>query len=265
MPLRYPASFRDSLYELNHLPLLLDNDHLITLNDVAAVTIEQGPASIKSENAQKVIWLYITQEGSANAFLKKANPLLEQFHQPGVTLEWEGDAQKLKATQLKLGFIVLMVLLLAMLIIYQQFQRALPVCLLFGLLPVVVASSLWVTYLFDIKLSIAVAVGMIAAIGIALETFLMMLTYLQRASAKQGNEEEVLKAGANRLRPIALTTLATLAGLIPMLSASGTGSEVLSRLSIPMIGGVIAAAIISLFCLPVFYTWLVNHKALVRR
>ena len=262
--LRYAASFRDSLYELNHLPLLLDNGHLITLNDVAAVTIEQGPASIKSENAQKVIWLYITQEGSANAFLNKANPLLEQFHQPGVTLEWEGDAQKLKATQLKLGFIVLMVLLLAMLIIYQQFQRALPVCLLFGLLPAVVASSLWVTYLFDIKLSIAVAVGMIAAIGIALETFLMMLIYLQRASAKQGNEEEVLKAGANRLRPIVLTTLATLAGLIPMLSASGTGSEVLSRLSIPMIGGVIAAAIISLFCLPVLYTWLVNHKALVR-
>ncbi len=262
--LRYPASFRDSLYELNHLPLLLEDGHLITLNDVAALTLEKGPASIKSENAQKVIWLYITPEGPASAFLNKANPLLEQFHQPGVTLEWEGDAQKLKATQLKLGFIVLLVLLLAMIIIYQQFQRALPVCLLFGLLPAVVASSLWVTYLFDITLSITVAVGVIAAIGIALETFLMMLIYLQRASAKQGNEEEVLKAGANRLRPIVLTTLATLAGLIPMLSASGTGSEVLSRLSIPMIGGVIAAAIISLFCLPVFYTWLVNHKAPVK-
>ncbi len=265
--LRYPQSFRDSPEQLALLPIVTPAGIRLALGDVAQVRIEDGPPGIKSENARLNGWTFVDiADVDVGTYVEMAQNAVSDAVElpPGYSLSWSGQFEYMERARDRLMYVVPLTLAIIVVLLYLTFREPVPVAILVASLPLALVGSAWMLYLLDYNLSIAVGVGIIALAGVAVETGVIMLVYLDQAVRGSGGarsaihdleslQSAILDGAARRVRPVLMTAGATIAGLLPILFGAGVGSEVMSRLAAPMVGGMISAVLLTLLVLPVVY------------
>ena len=263
--LRYPQEWRDSLAKLKALPLVINEDVQVQLQDLAEIAVVDGPPAIKSENARMNGWVYVTiMNQDISAYVTHARQVLqEQLQLPaGYTVDWTGQYQFLERAAERLNLIVPVTLLIIFILLYFAFQSVVESLLVLLTLPFALAGSFWLIWLLDYQLSVAVAVGIIALAGVAAEFGVVMIVYLREAVMRRKPRTHaaliaaVAEGAALRVRPKAMTVAVIVVGLLPIMIGSGSGSEIMQRIAAPIIGGMITASMISMFLIPVlYYLW----------
>jgi Cu(I)/Ag(I) efflux system membrane protein CusA/SilA len=263
--LRYPREWRDSLSRLRELPIYTPQGSQITLGTVAQIGVSDGPPMLRSENARPSGWVYIDTRGrdmaSVVADLRQA--IGEQVPlQPGMSLSYAGQFEFLERANARLKLVVPATLLIIFVLLYLCFSRFDEALLIMITLPFALTGGIWFLYWLDYNLSVATGVGFIALAGVAAEFGVIMLLYLRNAWAERqaaGQSSpvallEAIREGAvQRIRPKAMTVATIIAGLLPIMLGSGSGSEIMSRIAAPMVGGMLSAPLLSLLVLPAAY------------
>lgn len=271
--IRYPQAYRDSVEQLALLPIVTTQGQRLALADVARVYIEDGPPGIKSENARVNGWSFIDiKDVDIGTYVERARQVVnEQIDlPPGYSLTWAGQHEYMMRAKEKLAYVVPLTVLTIVLLLYLNFRNITEVAIIMGTLPMAVAGGLWLMYFADYNFSVAVGVGFIALAGVAVEIGVIMLVYLNQAwqmtiaecesEGQTLNEavliQAVMRGAGQRVRPVMMTVAAIIGGLLPILLGSGTGSEVMSRIAAPMVGGMVNAMVLVLLVLPaVYYLW----------
>lgn len=271
--LRYPRHMRDSLGQLKLLPIVTPSGQHITLQSVADLRVEDGPPLIKSENARLNGWIYVdiggVDLGTYVAAARKA--VADQIDLPaGYSITWSGQYEYMERAKEHLAVVIPITIITIMLLLFLNFRNVTEVLIILGTLPMALTGGLWLLYLLDYNLSVAVGVGFIALAGVAVEIGVVMLVYLKqamrshsliaeqagRAMRREDIENAVHDGALMRVRPIMMTVAAIIAGLLPIMLGSGTGSEVMRRIAAPMVGGMVSATILTLAVIPaVFLIW----------
>ena len=271
--LRYPQDYRNSPEQLSLLPIVTPNGQRISLGDVAHIFIEDGPPGIKSENARLNGWAFIDIEGvDVGTYVENAQLVVdEQLKLPaGYSIAWAGQYEYMQRAKAKLTYVVPLTLAIIIVLLYLNFRNVIEVAMILGTLPLAMVGSIWLMYLQGFNFSVAVGVGFIALAGVAVEIGVIMLVYLNQAyhallaeNATQGKVttkadilQAVLHGAGLRVRPIMMTGGTVIVGLLPILYGTGTGSEVMSRIAAPMVGGMASAMLLTLLILPaLYYLW----------
>ncbi len=262
---RYPREWRDTPQRLEQLPILTPQGSQITLGSVARVRISDGPPMLRSENARLAGWVYVDVRGrdiaSVVADLRDAVSS-EVSLLPGMSLAYSGQFEFLERANERLKLVVPATLLIIFFLLYLTFGRLDEAVLIMLTLPFALTGGVWFLYLMDYNLSVATGVGFIALAGVAAEFGVIMLLYLKNAWADQQRDglngeaalcEAIREGAVQRVRPKAMTVAVIVAGLLPILLGAGTGSEVMSRIAAPMVGGMLSAPLLSLFVIPDAY------------
>ncbi|WP_318514239.1 efflux RND transporter permease subunit [Photobacterium leiognathi] len=268
---RYPQSYRDSVTKLQNLPLVTPNGARIALADVADIRYEDGPPMIKTENARPNGWVFVDiDDRDLGSYVAEAQKTVaEQLKLPaGYSLAWSGQYEYMERAKARLSIVAPLTISIIMLLLYFSFRRVTEVLVIMATLPLAMVGGLWLMWYLNFNFSIAVGVGFIALAGVAVEIGVIMLVYLNQAwSFKQqdcaektlttGDLHAAIHEGAGqRVRPVMMTVLTVIIGLIPIMYGAGTGSEVMQRIAAPMIGGMASALILTLLVIPaVFKLW----------
>ncbi|GGF74386.1 efflux RND transporter permease subunit [Alteromonas lipolytica] len=271
--LRFAQPFRDSPEALAMLPLQTRQGERLTLGDIARIVIAEGPPALKSENARLTGYTFIDVNGMAlDTYVTNAKAVLDkELSLPaGYTLQWAGQYEYLERAIQKLTFVVPMTLAVIVILLFMSFRRFSDVLLILGTLPMALIGGIWLLYALDYHLSVAVGVGFIALAGVAVEIGVIMVIYLNAScadiSADNGvasntNLRAAVEDGAlKRVRPVLMTVLTVMIGLLPVIGGSGTGSEVMSRIAAPMVGGMASALVLSLLVVPAGFYLLKRTK-----
>lgn len=275
--IRYPQSYRDSPEQMALLPIVTAKGQRIALGDVADIKIESGPPAIKSENSRINGWTFVDIEGvDIGSYVETAmESVRKELELPtGYSIHWSGQYEYMLRAKEKLTYVVPLTLAIIAILLFMNFRNFTEVLLLMGTLPFALIGSIWLLYLMGFNFSIAVGVGFIALAGVAVEISVIMLVYLNQAWREEltknstGNSltkthlmQAVITGAGLRVRPVMMTAAAVIAGLIPILLGTGTGSEVMSRIAAPMVGGMVSAVILTLLVLPAFYyLWKLKSK-----
>ena len=271
--LRYPQRVRDSVEQLKLLPIVTPQGARIALADVAEVKVVDGPPVIKSENARLNGWIYVDISGrDLGSYVAEAQRVVaDEVELPtGYSLAWSGQYEYMVRAQERLAVVGPVTLAIIALLLYLNFRRLPEVAIILGTLPMALIGGLWLLYWLGYDLSVAVGVGFIALAGVAVEIGVVMLVYLNQAirrhiadaqaagrSLSFGDVQQAVIDGALlRVRPIMMTVAAIIAGLLPIMLGSGTGSEVMRRIAAPMVGGMVSATILTLIVIPaLFLIW----------
>jgi Cu(I)/Ag(I) efflux system membrane protein CusA/SilA len=274
--LRYPQDYRNSPEQLSLLPVVTPNGQRISLGDVANVFIEDGPPGIKSENARLNGWSFIDIEGvDIGTYVIAAQKIVndELVLPAGYSITWAGQYEYMQRAKEKLAYVVPLTLAIIIILLYLNFRNVIEVAMIMGTLPLAMVGSIWLMYLEGFNFSVAVGVGFIALAGVAVEIGVIMLVYLnqsyhdmlkkhyeKRLTVTKANVFDAVLHGAGmRVRPVMMTAAAIIVGLLPILYGTGTGSEVMSRIAAPMVGGMLSAVLLTLLVLPaLFYLWRCN-------
>jgi len=275
--IRYPQDYRNSPEQLALLPIVTPNGQRIPLGDVANIFIEDGPPGIKSENARLNGWSFIdiNSDTDVGRYVENAQKILrEQLVLPaGYSIAWAGQYEYMQRAKEKLTYVVPLTLAIIIVLLYLNFRNMTEVAMIMLTLPLAMVGSIWLMYLEGYNFSVAVGVGFIALAGVAVEIGVIMLVYLNQAYQEmlQRHQESgtkvdessvfsaVLAGAGKRVRPVMMTAAAIIVGLLPILYGTGTGSEVMSRIAAPMVGGMVSAVLLTLLVLPaLFYLWRVN-------
>ena len=267
--IRYPREIRDSLERLRLLPVITPAGARIPLEEVANIEVTDGPPLIKSENARLNGWVYVDiRDRDLSSYVNEARARVaaEVELPPGYSLAWSGQYEYMERALARLSVVVPVTLFIIFILLYMNFRSLADVCLIMATLPFAFGGGVWLLYLLDFNLSIAVGIGFIALAGVAVESGIVMLEFLKkslaavRSTAKKPQaavlRNNVIDAAEQRLRPIMMTACSTIAGLLPIMLIDGTGSEVMQRVAAPMIGGVLSSTVLTLVVIPViFYKW----------
>lgn len=256
---RYPREIRDSLDKLVNLPVLTPARAQITLGTVADVRITNGPPMLRSENGRPATWVYV--DGRGRALTEIVGDLQRAVAEkvklpPGISVAYTGQFEFLERATERLKIVVPATLLIIFALLYATFRRWDEAALIMATLPFALTGGVWLLYLLGYNQSVATGVGFIALAGVAAEFGVVMLIYLKHALAEHPPEavEAAVREGALlRVRPKAMTVAVILAGLFPILIGTGTGSEVMSRIAAPMIGGMLTAPLFSMLIIPAAY------------
>nr|MBL0690093.1 efflux RND transporter permease subunit [Pseudoalteromonas sp.] len=268
--LRYPQAYRDSPEELMLLPIVTPTGQRIALADVADVFISDGPPGIKSENARLNGWSFIDiKDTDIGSYVANAQQLLhEQLILPaGYSITWAGQYEYMERAKAKLSYVLPLTLAIIVVLLYLNFRSFTEVFIIMATLPLAMIGGIWLMYLEGFNFSVAVGVGFIALAGVAVEIGVIMLVYLNQAykaqveaASKMGKslsveqlKQAILEGAGLRVRPIMMTVATIVIGLLPVLYGTGTGSEVMSRIAAPMVGGMFSAIILTLLVLPAVY------------
>jgi Cu(I)/Ag(I) efflux system membrane protein CusA/SilA len=268
---RYPREIRDSLDELRDLPILTSSGQQITLGTVAKVEVAEGPPMLKSENGRPSTWIYVDVRGRDLASVVKDLQVAvakDVKVPPGVSLAYSGQFEYLQRAVERLKIVVPATLLIIFVLLYVTFGRFDEAALIMGTLPFALTGGLWTLYLLGFHQSVATGIGFIALAGVSAEFGVVMLIYLKHALEARGPNptrqelEEAVRDGALlRVRPKSMTVAVILAGLTPILIGHGAGSEVMSRIAAPMIGGMLTAPLLSMLVIPAGYLLLRRRNA----
>ena len=263
---RYPREIRDSVQTIRELPIVTDRGAQLRLGDVAVIRISDGPPMLKSENARLSGWVYVDLHGRdlSSAVRDMQRAVAQDVKLPaGYSISWSGQFEFLERATQKLKIVVPATLVIIFVLLYLTFRRFTDALLIMATLPFALVGGFWLMYLLGYNMSIASAVGFIALGGVASEIGVVMLVYVNQAVAartaegKLNNESElvegIVEGAALRVRPIAMTVAVIIAGLLPIMWGSGTGSEVMRRIAAPMVGGMITAPLLSMFVIPAAY------------
>tara|TARA_R110002167_G_scaffold122949_2_gene301692 strand:- start:3275 stop:6403 length:3129 start_codon:yes stop_codon:yes gene_type:complete len=271
--LRYPQDYRSSPERLAAMPIVTPSGQRIPLGDVANVYVEDGPPAIKTENARLNGWSYIDIEGiDVGTYVDNAQKVVaEKLILPaGYSIVWAGQYEYMQRAKAKLMYVVPLTLAIIVFLLYLNFRNVIEVLMIMGTLPMAMIGSVWLMYIEGYNFSVAVSVGFIALAGVTVEIGVIMLVYLNQSyqAMLQDHKEKglstnrddvfhaVLHGAGLRIRPVMMTAAAIVAGLLPILYGTGTGSEVMSRIAAPMVGGMISSVILTLLILPaLFFLW----------
>ncbi len=270
--LRYDISSRGDINQLKQLKIKTKFGYF-PLETFATLNYQMGASVIKSEKAMNVNFIYITPQNdiSPQAYKEEAVKLLEEIKLPtGYYIEWAGQSQYLESAMRTLTFIIPLTFLLIFILIYFAFKNILYTSIIFFTLPLALAGGIWYIEYLHMNISVAVIVGFIALLGIAAETSIVMLVYLDEALSDFDATNEkctidklkqiVINGAVLRLRPKLMTVFAILGGLLPIMYISGVGSEVMRAIAVPMIGGMTSSAVLTLFVIPVVFYSLKQYK-----
>jgi len=271
--LRYPREIRDSVENIRQLPVLTERGAQIRLGDLAAIGISDGPPMLKSENARLSSWVYIDLHGRdlSSAVREMQAAVSRELKLPaGYSLSWSGQFEYLERATAKLKIVVPATLLIIFVLLYLTFGRFGDAFLIMASLPFALVGGFWLLFLLGYHMSIAAAVGFIALGGVAAEFGVVMLLYLNQALAAReaqgrlaGTEElkaAVVEGAVLRVRPKAMTVAVIIAGLLPIMFGSGTGSEVMQRIAAPMVGGMVTASMLSMLVVPAVFLLMQRFK-----
>ena len=274
--IRYPHELRDSLEQIRLLPIVTPSGARVPLGDVATVNITDGPPMIKSENARINGWIYVdTKDRDLGSYVNEARDIVSNKVDlpPGYSINWSGQYEYMLRAMERLTIVVPITLFIIFVLLYLNFKKLSDVLLIMGFLPFALGGGAWFLYLLNYNLSVAVGVGFIALAGIAVQDSVLMIEFLNKAVdkfkiSKQKITKELFianisEAASQRVRPIMMTTCSTIVGLLPIMFINGTGSEVMTRVVAPMIGGMISSTALTLIVIPVVYFVWKKH-ALIR-
>jgi Cu(I)/Ag(I) efflux system membrane protein CusA/SilA len=248
----------------------MPNGGTVPLGEVAKVELARGPTSIRTENGQLALYIYVDMHdrdlGSYIADAQKA--VADNVHFPlGTYVQWSGQFEYLQRAEAKLKIVVPVTLMIIFLLLYLNFGRLTETLIVMLSLPFALVGGLWLMWWLGFNLSVAVVVGFIALSGVAAETGVVMLMYLDQAlneirAARQATGRAFIRADLNeaimlgaveRVRPKMMTVVAIMAGLVPILWSTGTGSEIMQRIAVPMIGGMVSSTLLTLVVIPAIY------------
>ncbi|HCF78318.1 MAG TPA: CusA/CzcA family heavy metal efflux RND transporter [Glaciecola sp.] len=263
---RFPQSYRDSPEQLRRLPFVTPSGAHIALGEIADITIVDGPPGIKSENARPNGWVYIDIDNiDIGHYVNTAMQVVsDNIDLPtGYSLTWSGQYEYMERAKAKLTYVIPLTLAIIVVLLYASFRRFAQVAMIIGTLPFALIGGIWLLYLEGFNFSVAVGVGFIALAGVAVEIGIIMLTYLDSKFTELGNKftseqlkQAVLTGSEMRIRPVMMTSTSIIFGLLPVMYGTGTGSEVMSRIAAPMVGGMVSALILTLIVLPaVYFVW----------
>ena len=268
---RYPREIRDSLQKLRELPFVTDKGAQLLLQDVAKVSIDEGPPMLRSENARLSGWIYVDVRGrdlrsvvtDMQSAVAKAVKL-----PPGYAVSWSGQFEYLERATERLKLVVPVTLAVIFVLLYLLFRSFADAALVMAAVPFSLVGGFWLVWVLGHSLSVASAVGFVALAGVAAEFGVVMLVYLKnslarRLAAGEPDSEATLLAAVRegavlRVRPKAMTVAVVIAGLLPIMWGSGTGSEVMGRIAAPMIGGMLTAPLLSMLVVPA--AWYLLHR-----
>ena len=267
---RYPQVFRDSPDALMLLPIVTPQGQHIALGDVANVFIENGPSGIKSENARLNGWVYIDIDGvDIGSYVESARAVLDErlILPSGYSISWAGQYEYMQRAKEKLTYVVPLTLAIIVVLLYLNFKSFAEVTIIMCTLPLAMIGGVWLMYLQGFNFSVAVGVGFIALAGVAVEIGVIMLVYLNQAyqnmclTAKRADkplslaqlQQAIIEGAGLRVRPVMMTVATIVIGLLPVLYGTGTGSEVMSRIAAPMVGGMVSAIMLTLLVIPAVY------------
>jgi Cu(I)/Ag(I) efflux system membrane protein CusA/SilA len=271
--LRYPQEWRNSPERLRDLPVVTPSGAHIPLGTLAQIEIVDGPSMIRSENARRTGFVFIDIAGrDLGGYVNEARALVaETVDLPaGYSITWSGQYEYIERMQERLTLVAPATLLIITLMLFMAFSRVMEVAIILAALPVALAGGVWFIWYLSFDISVAVLVGFIALAGVAVETAIVMLLYLnlawekrkkvavkERRSLTSMDVEEVVFEGALlRVRPKVMTVATIFAGLIPIMYGHGTGSEIMQRIAAPMVGGMATATLLTLLVIPsIFVIW----------
>lgn len=259
---RYPRNVRDSIDKIEQLPIITSGRAHIPLGEVATIKIVDGPGMIKSENARRTGWVYVDIDGrDLGSYVKEAQQVVQENIDlpPGYALGWSGQYEYMLRAEERLKYIVPLTLVIIVLLLYLNFRNFAESFMVMGSVPLALVGAFWFVYLLGYNMSVAVGVGLIALAGLSAEFGVVMLVYLDQAYKKYKPKDmatlkaAVIEGAVLRVRPKAMTAAVILAGLLPIMLGTGTGSEVMQRIAAPMLGGMITAPLVSMVLIPVLY------------
>lgn len=272
--LRYPRDYRSDPEALKRVLIPTPTGAQVPLAAVAEIGVQRGPPAIKSENARPNAWVYVDiSSGDIGGYVAKARKLVEQQVKipAGYTLEWSGQFEYMQRATARMQVVIPATLVLIFLLLYFNFRNlAAPLVVMLSL-PFALVGGFWLVWWLGFNLSVAVAVGFIALAGVAAEIGVLVLTFIDQAVAERrldkgdafstGDLLAAVQSGvARRVRPIAMTATAVIAGLVPIMLGSGTGSDVMQRIAAPMIGGMLSTTLLCLLVLPVVYGAILQYQ-----
>ena len=267
---RYPRDWRDSPDHLRQLPIVTANGEHIVLGDVASVKVSDGPPMIKSEGARLTGWTYVDIQGrDVGSYVAAAQKVVAQKLKfpPGYTLVWSGQYEYMQKAKENLKLAVPLTVVVIGFLLYLAFRSVPQMLIILGTLPMGLSGGLWFMYLLGYDFSVAVAVGFIALAGVTAEIGVVMIVYLNQsvgrymekcktndlAPSYDGMRTAVRDGALLRLRPISMTAATIIAGLLPIMFGSGTGSEIMRRIAAPMVGGMVSSLVLTMLVLPAVY------------
>jgi Cu(I)/Ag(I) efflux system membrane protein CusA/SilA len=268
---RYPRELRSTPEQIAREVLVPTPDGaMIPLGQIAQVRISKGAPAIRTENALLSAYIYVdTRESDLGGFVKRAQQAVREQVKfpPGYYATWSGQFEYMERATAKMKIVVPITLLIIFLLLYLNFRRVTETLIVMLSVPFALVGGVWLLWLLDYNLSVAVAVGFIALAGVAAETGVVMLIYLDRAwqeirarcvaegRSLSGDDlhAAIMQGAVERVRPKMMTVVAIMAGLLPIMWGTGTGSEVMSRIAAPMIGGMISSTVLTLVVIPVLY------------
>ncbi|BBU97566.1 MULTISPECIES: efflux RND transporter permease subunit [Providencia] len=275
--IRYPQDYRNSVSAMKLLPILTPNKQQIVLSDVADVSVNMGAPMLKTENARPTSWIYIdARDRDMVSVIKDIDTAIKDNIQmrPGLSYSFTGQFELLERANQKLMLMVPATIMIIFVLLYLAFRRFSEALLILLSLPFALVGAIWFLYWMNFNLSVATGTGFIALAGVAAEFGVVMLIYLRHAIEDKEKQQGISKLSNQdldralyegavlRVRPKAMTVAVILAGLLPILLGTGVGSEVMSRIAAPMIGGMITAPLLSLFIIPAAYKLIcqLRHK-----
>ena len=271
--LRYPRDYRGSIDELRSLPIVTPSGAQIPLSRIATIDVSSGPGVIRSENARLNGWIYIDiADVDIGSYVADAQAAVQEHIDlpAGYSISWSGQYEYMERAKAKLSIVVPVTLVIIVLLLFFNFGRLIPVLLIMVTLPLSLVGGLWLLDLLGYNMSVAVGVGFIALAGVAVEIGVLMIVYLEQALARrkalardEGRamtvmdlREAIVEGAVMRVRPIMMTVAVIVAGLLPIMFGTGTGSEVMRRIAAPMVGGMTSATILTLLVIPAaFLLW----------
>ena len=265
---RYPRDFRQSVAAIAELHVPAMGGSLqVPLGQIATVRLAEGPMVVKSENAFPTSAVYVDVEGrDIGSYVRDARHVLDaQLALPaGYTVEWSGQFEAMERVREKMILVIPVTLALIFLLLFLHFRNATQTLIVMGTLPFALVGGIWLLWLLGYNTSVAVWVGMIALAGVAAETGVVMLVYLDgtfhRRALERGESLDpsdvyaaVMEGAVDRLRPKMMTVTSTIAGLVPLMWATGAGAATMQRIAAPMIGGLLTSTVLTLVVIPVVY------------
>jgi len=265
--LRYPSELRDTPAKLRRILVPTPTGAQVPITQMADIRIIKGPPSIKSENARKNAWIYVDISGiDVGTYVKKAQQIVREKVKlpPGYSMVWSGQYEYMVRAQKRLMIVVPLTLIIIFLLLYLNFKNITDSLIVMLSVPFALTGGLWLMYLLGYNMSVAVGVGFIALAGVATEIGVVLLIYLDIAYRKFKNrfgdkfnrahlQEAIEEGSALRVRPIMMTAVAIMAGLMPIMWSHGTGSQVMKRIATPMVGGMVSATMLTLIVVPAIY------------
>lgn len=278
---RYPRELRDTPERIAAQVLVATpSGAQVPLGELATLEIRSGAPSIRTENAQLATYVYVdTRDDDLQAYVQRAQRAVAQSVQlpPGTYVSWSGQYEYMQRALARMRVVIPITLALIFLLLYLNFRRVTEALIVMLSVPFALVGGIWLLWLLDYQLSVAVAVGFIALAGVAAETGVVMLIYLdhalQEVTARRRSEgrplshddvqQAVITGAVERVRPKMMTVVAIMAGLLPIMWSHGTGSEVMRRIAAPMVGGMVSSTLLTLVVIPVLYALVKERR--VRR